>query len=267
MPAVPALLDTQRHFLAALYDGEDAGPIAEIAGNGLDPAARLRIYRHSCAETQIEALRTAYPAVLALVGGAFFAQTADDYRRAYPSRSGNLQVFGEHLAEYLQGLPQAKGVPYLPDVARLEWLRQESVLAADATCLSLPACARTLAAIDGPLRIVLHPSVRVLASRHAVLTIWRYALAPGHAGLTLPDEGERVALWREAGQVAMTALDAASFACLDVLARGRVLDDAYAAARATDPAFDLSACVKSFVAHGLVRALVAADAPVACEPC
>lgn len=267
MPAARALLDIQRRFLAALYDDGDVGPVAAIAGNGLEPAARLRIYRHACAETQIAAMRTTYPAVLALVGETFFEQAAQGYRRAWPSRSGNLQVFGEHLADYLQGLPQAQGVPYLPDVARLEWLRQESVLVADATSLTPAACVRALATLDGPLRLALHPSVRLLASPHAVLTIWRYALDPTPGGLELPDAGERVALWREDGQVAMTALDAASFACLDALARGRGLDAAYAAAGAVDAAFDLPACIESFVAHGLVCALVAADAPAARVPC
>lgn len=261
MHAAPALLDTQRRFLAALYDDAEPGPLGAIVGNGLDPAARLRIYRHSCSETQIAALRTAYPAVWALVGETFFAQTADGYRRAYPSRSGNLQVFGEHFAAYLRTLPQLRGVPYLPDVAKLEWLRQESVLAADAASLSLAAYARTLAAVDGPLRITLHPSVRLLSSRHAVLALWHYALDPVPGGLKLPDAGDRVALWREHGQVAMTALDAASFTCLDALARGGVLDDAHAAACAVDPAFNLPAWIESLVTHGLVSALAEVDAP------
>lgn len=267
MHAAPALLETQRRFLAALYDDAEPGPLLAIEGNGLEPDARLRIYRHSSGETQIAALRTTYPAVLALVGDAFFEQTAHGYRRAYPSRSGNLQGFGEHLAEYLQTLAKAHSLAYLPDVARLEWLRQTSALAADADALTPARFAQTLAALDGPIRIMLHPSVRLLDSRYPVMTIWRYATAPTPEPLQLPDQGERIALWREDGEVAMAAMDAASFACLVALVRGDALDDAHRSAHALNPAFDLPACIESLVMRGLIVALVAGDRHAGGESC
>lgn len=249
MHAASALLETQRRFLAALYDDNDAGPIAWIAGNGLEPAARLRIYRRSCSETQIAALRTTYPGVLALVGEAFFELTARGYRRTFPSRSGNLQTFGAHLADYLEEVPETRALSYLPDVARLEWLRQETALAADAE----PMPPNVLAPI------IVRPSVRLLASRHAVLTIWRYALDPTPERLQLTNQGERIALWREDDEVAMATLDAASFAYIEALARGTVLEDAQRAAWTIDPAFDLPTCIESFAAHGLIAACARQD--------
>lgn len=254
MPAVPALPELQRRFIAALYDEDDTGPIASVDGNGLDPVARLRIYRRSCNEIQTGALRTAYPAVLALVGDAFFDQTAHGYRRAYPSQAGNLQAFGAHFANYLEEVPEARSLPYLPDVARLEWLRQQAALALDAEPVSPDTRAPDATAVDGSVRITLHPSVRLLASRHAVLTIWRYALEPTPEPLQLPDQGERIALWREDDEVAMAALDAASFACIEALAHRYALAAAQHAAQAIDPGFDLQVCIDSFAAHGLIFA-------------
>lgn len=242
MHAAPALLETQRRFIAALYDDSDAGPLASIAGNGLEPAARLRIYRHSCHEIQTGALRTSYPAVSALVGEAFFEQTARGYRAAYPSHSGNLQAFGQHLADYLTTLPAVHALPYLADVARLEWLRQESALSGGVQTLSAHCLAQT----------GLHPSVRLLASDYPVLTIWRYAMQPATEPLALADTGERVVLWRDDDQVAMAPLDPASFACIETVARGRALADAYQAGRARDPDFDFAACIESFVDRGLL---------------
>lgn len=99
MHAAPALPELQRQFLAALYDVGVPGPVSAIDGHGLEPDARLRIYRKSGAAIHTGALRTSYPAVLALVGEDFFDQTALGYRRARPSRSGNLQIFGDGLAD------------------------------------------------------------------------------------------------------------------------------------------------------------------------
>ncbi|MGH8148030.1 MAG: HvfC/BufC family peptide modification chaperone [Rhodanobacteraceae bacterium] len=250
MHAAPSLLECERRFMAALYAPDEPGPIEAIAGNGLEPAARLGIYCHSCEGTQVSALRTTYPAVLALVGEAFFDQCAHGYRRAYASHSGNLQVFGGHFADYLATVPGARSLPYLPDVARLEWLRQQAVLAADAK--ALPAVEFEHAVAVPESAFALHPGVQRIASPHPVLTIFRYAREPDDEGLQLPDAGESVLLWREDGEVAIAALDAASFACIDALACGQTVAHANAAARAIDPAFDLATCMGSFAERGLL---------------
>lgn len=255
MHAAPSLPELQKQFLAALYDGRVAGPVAAIASNGLEPAARLRIYRNSCGAIHTGALRTTYPAVFALVGEDWFDQTMRGYLRAHPSRSGNLQRFGESFADYLETLPELDMLAYLPDVARLEWLRQECVLAGDAAQVSHTAFVDTLARAADRSCITLHPSVQLLASHHPVLTIWRYAMQPSTERLTLGGEGENVVLWREDGEVAMDATDAASFACIAVLARGDTLTAAHAAAQARDTTFDLTACINSLLQHGLVAGL------------
>ena len=84
MLALPRLRELQRSFATALMGGGDA-VTAYIDGAGLDPSARLRIYRHSAAGTQIAALRDSYPTVRPLVGDEFFeilaAAIASDIRR------------------------------------------------------------------------------------------------------------------------------------------------------------------------------------------
>ncbi|TAL99456.1 MAG: DUF2063 domain-containing protein, partial [Rhodanobacter sp.] len=124
MRTAPALLDLQRCFLDALYDAEETGPTEQLVDVGIEPAARLRIYRHNSELIHLEALRTTFPAVAALVGEAFFEHAAAHYRCMQPSRSGNLQAFGEHFPECLERLPNVQQFPYLGDVARLEWRRQ-----------------------------------------------------------------------------------------------------------------------------------------------
>lgn len=255
MHVAPALPDLQRRFLAALYDDAASGPLDAIAGNGLDPSARLRVYRHSCSEIQTGALRATYPAVLALVGAAFFEQTAHGYRHTHPSGSGNLQGFGADFADYLESLAVLADFPYLPDVARLEWRRQLSALAGEAEAVSPDVIAAQLASGEDSIEIKLHPSVRTLDSQHPVLTIWHYATEPTPDGLQLTGAGEQVVLWREDGEVAMATPDAASFACIDSLLRGTSLDHAHTTALAIDPDFDLPAFLANLAGHGLIAAL------------
>lgn len=263
MHAAPSLHELQQQFMAALYDPAASGPLNAIAGHGLAPEARMRIYRRSCNETQTAALRVTYPAVAALVGAAYFEQAARGYRRAHPSRSGNLQAFGDAFAEYLETLPGCRSLPYLPDVARLEWVRQLTILAPESAPLDPETLASAIRSAGAALRPVTHPSLHLLASRHPVLTIWHYALHPGNDELELGEMGEGVALWREGGEVAMAALDPASFACIGAIMRGASLGEAQRLATAADPSFELDACLASLVEHGLVIGFRPYDASIA----
>ena len=253
MRIAPALPELQRRFLDALYDDDASGPIEEIAGNGLEPPARLRIYRHSCNEIQTAALRAAYPAVLALVGPAFFEQTARGYRQARPSASGNLQGFGAGFADYLASLPALAGYPYLPDVARLEWRRQLAVLAADADPVDAARHAAMSDVTFQRQQVRLHPSVQLLRSPYAVLTLWRWCLAPSATSPPI-DEGEPVLLWRDGVEVAMAVLAPATFRCIELLADGHDVATAQAAACRLDDDFSLESCLGDLFAQGLIVA-------------
>ena len=252
MSPAPALRELQRGFAEAVL-GRGGDAVHWVVGAGLPPSARLRVYANAIADTQIDTLRGTYPAVLALVGAEFFEAAAARYRLRHPSTRGNLQTFGGAFADFLAALPEAAALAYLPDVARLEWLRQEAALAADAAPLD-PVALATALDDASPLQLALCPSLRLLASAHPVLTIWRYATSPESERLQLDGRGERVALWRDGGAVAMAALDAASHACIAALAVGCDLDAAHAEGLAADAHFDLVACLRSLLDQGLIVA-------------
>lgn len=257
MRAACSLRELQNRFLAALYDRGSAAAVALVERTGLDAEARVRIYRNSGTLAHTDVLRTTYPAVLALVGEDFFESAAMRYRCAHPPHSGNLQDFGSGFATFLESLPGAQQLAYLADVARLEWFRQEVALAADASPLSATALQQTAIPAPAKLHIDLHPSVRLLASEHAVLTLWRYAMAPHGERLQLPIQGEQIVLWRSGAEVAMTTVDAASFACIEALARSVSLDDACREALVRDRRFDVAACIGSLIEQSLITAIYA----------
>ncbi len=177
MTARPCLRELQRSFADALMARGDAVTVC-IDGAGLDPSARLRIYRHSVAGTQIAALRDSYPTVRALVGDEFFEVLANRYRVQYPSTCGNLQQFGSAMAEFVADMPEVEHLHYLADVARLEWLRQCAALAADAQLVGPTASAKAVAVPPERLRIRLHPSLHLLHSECAVLSVFRWCQSP-----------------------------------------------------------------------------------------
>lgn len=214
-----------------------------VAGNGLAPDARLQIYRNIVLNNLTAALRTAYPAVLKLVGEEFFEGAAARYIRDYPSESGNLQDFGAQFAECLAAMPETAGLPYLADMARLEWARQLAYLAADAEALEPAALAFIPDNRQDELRLALHPSTHLLESPYPLLDIWGFCQRDDGQRFTLDNTGQRVLIWRTDAQIAMQALTVAQHGFLASLMDKRTLADALARALRLDSDFDLGACL------------------------
>src|SRR5262245_34112282 len=111
--AMPALLELQRSFSAALLteDAQDVG--RHILEEGFSAAQRLRIYRNTCRSTLAATLRMVYPAVERLVGRDFFDAAAEQYVARCPAGTAYLNQYGRAFAQFLARLPSASGVPYL----------------------------------------------------------------------------------------------------------------------------------------------------------
>jgi len=224
-----------------------------VSGKGLDPAARLQIYRNIVHNNHAAALRTAYPAVLKLVGEDFFESIAGRYFRRYPTRSGNLQDYGAEFPGFLARLPEAAGLAYLPDVARLEWARQESLLAADAEPLSLTELAEVKESED--LRLVLHPSLRLVSSNHPILDIWRFCQETEPGNLELSGKSQNVLAWRDGPQIAVQEINAGGYGLINALFNNEPLAQAHETALQAAKDFELSQCLHWLFTNGLVTKL------------
>src|SRR5271169_1907108 len=177
-----SLREVQRGFTAAaLFD--DTASLAEIGivAGGLDPAARIAVYRNNVFGNYRQALAATYPVVRRLVGGTLFDAAVAAFARAYPSQHGDVNRYGGDMARFLAAYPPARTLVYLPDVARLEWALDQANIAADSPPLDLRALAAVPAAALGALRFALHPSVQMVKSRHPIFRIWQVN-QPGYAG-------------------------------------------------------------------------------------
>jgi len=246
----PSLAELQRAFAGAIVDG--AAPALEpwIAARGIAPAARLRIYRNANLAIHVDALATSYPALQRLLGADCFDGLATRHAAYRGSRSGNLQDYGADFADYLNAQPETGAWPWLGEVARLEWLRQEVALAADEAPADAGALIAALADARDALR--LRPCVRVLTSAWTVLDLWRYAQASDNA--VDPATPQSVLLWREDGQVAMRAIAPAQAAFVRALRHEASLALALAAAQLIDALVAPETLLLPLLEHALLAA-------------
>ena len=251
MPSPPSLRELQHAFAGAIVDG--AAPALEpwIAARGIAPAARLRIYRNANLAIHVDALATSFPALQRLLGEDCFDGLATRHAAFRGNRSGNLQDYGADFAAFVEVQPETAPWPWLGEVARLEWLRQEVALAADAAPADAAALVAALADVEHPPR--LRPCVRVLSCVWAVLDLWRHAQAPEHGAID-PATAQSVLLWREGSQVAMRAIAPAQAAFVRALRRESSLDLALAAAQLIDPQAPPETLLRPLLEHTLLAA-------------
>jgi hypothetical protein len=97
-----------------------------------------------------------------------FEAVAIDFAEARPPRSPILARYGGEFADWLGQQQWVSDLPYLPDVAKVERLRVESLLAADCDpLLELPGKADLAGA-----RLRLHPAARFAWLSTPGMSIW-----------------------------------------------------------------------------------------------
>ena len=114
---------SQGAFAAALLDAALPVPAGLVVWNGSDPTVRLAIHRNNVIISLVDALGETFAVVRQLVGAEFFAAMARCYVADQPPRSPVLAEYGESFAVWLAGFEPVRTVPYLTDMARLEFAR------------------------------------------------------------------------------------------------------------------------------------------------
>jgi hypothetical protein len=260
---MPTLPELQQGFLSALLDGSHEPVRGEIVAAGLSPAQRLAIYANNAEANFIESLRLSYPAIRRLVGDAYFSQCARAYRERHPSRSGDLQHVGAAFPEFWAERHGSDEFRYLADIARLEWLYQESLTAADHAPLDLERLVGVAPADYAGLRFRLHPSARLFASDYPVLAIWEANVGSDAEPeiIDLAQGADRLLLARAARGAEMRRTGDGEFEFLQQLDAGAAFAQAIEAAAARELGFDATACLRRLVVDRVIVDFSPPDSP------
>lgn len=133
----------------------------------------LRIYQQSAEGGIYSTLAAIYPVCLRLVGQQCFAGLARAYWRQHPQRRANLHDYGRHLGQVIERSPLQASVPYLADVARLEWAIFYARQAPISQVLTLEALAQQSTEQQASTLLPLRPHHALLYSPYPVHAIWR----------------------------------------------------------------------------------------------
>lgn len=170
---MPSLAESQAAFAVAL--GEPDQPVPDDirrAEPGTAQTRRFDVYRNNVTVAAIDALRDIYPAVQKLVGDEFFRACARVYFEHAKPASPVMHRYGADFGAFLDDFPPAQSVPYLGDVARLEYVRLQAYHAADAAPIGLADLAALPADQIDKAVLIVHPSVGLVRSRYPAVSLW-----------------------------------------------------------------------------------------------
>lgn len=255
---MPSLRELQQGVMQALLDGEPDRATRYITAQGRAATQALSVYANNARSNFIESVITSYPAIRRLVGEDYIRQCARGLHARHPSASGDLQPAGRQFAGYLFALHGADEYRYLSEVARLEWLIQETLLAGDAAPLDLAKLQRVAAADYDDLRFCLHPAARLFASEFPCQAIWE-ANVGSEAQPQMIDLGagpDGVLLVRNNGQLRFHRLSQGEQGFLRSVQAGERFCAAVEAGASHEPnagnGFDAAEALQRFVLAGVI---------------
>jgi hypothetical protein len=226
---------------------------------------RMAVYRNNVAASLVGVLRAHFPVVGRIVGADFFEAAAVAFVRAAPPASPVLAKYGGGFADFLEGFAPAADLPYLPDVARLEWARNVAHHAADADSVGIDRLAAVPADRMGAVQLLLHPAAAVVASPWPVVSIWETNALDAEARRIGPEApGETALVTRPDLEVLVRPLPACGDVFVASLRRYALLSDASAAAEAVAAPvapFDLAATLAALFGAGAVACLLETESP------
>lgn len=205
---------------------------------------------HALAE---RCLLAAYPVIAQLIGSENFNALARDLWHSEPPRHGDLAQWGDALPAFLAVNEQLADVPYLADVAQVEWAVHRAAGAPDAEP-DLPSFVRLSSEDPETLTLLLAPGTVLITSAWPVVSL---VTAHTTGEPTLAEVGQRVrdrvgetaVVWRQGWRPCVAVCPAGAPGLLRALQRGAALTEALG--QAAD-GFDFSDWLTQAVHSGLV---------------
>ena len=204
--------------------------------------AGLSVYRNTIAKGRADALAAQFPTVERVVGAAWLAAAANAHGAEHPPRTASLLSYGGDFADWLSQFPPAADMPFLSELARLDYLWSESHLAADAEPLQPDALAGMTPEAFGHHALTLHPATRFAGFGDSTPDLWRALQPPSEApeALELGDAPQGLLITRPALETTTTVIGSGELAFLQACEAGHSLADAAVAAVTRQHDLDLS---------------------------
>ena len=249
----------QRVMTASILSQTSSRLGSKLQAGNANPVNRFGIYRNNTLISLTQSLKANFPVTVRLVHESFFHWVVQEFIRRFPPEEARLSSYGAKLPAYLAGLPACRSVPYVAEVARLEWAICTSLHAEERDSCSIERLSRLGSAV-GDARLLLQPTLQLIPARWPTIDIWN-----AHQGSVVELPGGIIRrptyaqVTRIADRIRLASLSTGRCAFRRSLARGLSLKAAIRLAVSRDRSFAPGAELASLFGENLVTDVVAAQ--------
>lgn len=174
----PSLQELQR-WMKSRIELKSSKPSLKTSEISLNPQGgeagvnRISVYQGGYTARTQDAIKQVYEALCHVIGARKTVELAQAYASKFPSQDYNLNFYGRHLPEFLESYPLSRELPFLVDLAKLEW----KVCHAFHSFEQEPLDSKKLASLSADdwdnFVLKFQPSVDVIQSEWPILDIWQ----------------------------------------------------------------------------------------------
>jgi len=208
--------ETLRHlqftFLEAFQQGIEQKPdiLREIVSyDHFNAKQRWMVYRDSITAAFMNTLETIFPVCKKLVGKQFFVEMSKIAIAEMPSHSPDLNDYGDRLPDFIANFEHAKSLPYLADVAHLEWAVHLANNGPDIEVMDYELLTQWVEQKGDQLVFQLPANGSLLQSTYPIDKIWQVNQEEheGDETVCLENDACNLLVWRQAYNVILVRLD------------------------------------------------------------
>ncbi len=241
----------QAEFSNAVRNPDIATPAGLVGPDGRPSEKRFAVYRNNVMASLIDAMGANFPAIKRLVGDDFFASLAREFIIENPPEQPILFMYGGRFASFLEQFSPVEKIPYLADVARVEFAWLQSYHAADATVLDAAELGNVPPEEVGKAKFKLHPATWLFRSVWPAATL----MDRNREGADCSDIdlgiGEDILITRPILDVQTRILPIGGYEFLSVLIEGEALEAAAGSAMESVDEFDFPGQISGMLECGV----------------
>lgn len=211
-----------------------------MASEIFTPASHISIYRNNMVSNLLNALKDTYPLVFALLGEPFFLMAAKEYLRQYPSRSGDLNEYGEYFSDFLAGYQPIHDLIYLAEVAEFEWICHSLYTAVNHPPFATHALNAYSEDQYAKLHFTLNPASNLHRFHYPIMQIVDLCKTNPNQTINLHSGGVNLLILRRHLDLALIPLNTADFLFLEALQQNHSLSEALEIVEHLEPNYPLA---------------------------
>lgn len=232
------ILDLQRNFSSHLFKKSDKKIIQHLPYSNLEALGRLNVYRNNVFGNFDSVVESIFEVTKKKLGAKKFAEILKKYHEKYPSKSGNLENYGDEFPQLLKKYKPA----FLHDLSQLELKLHRAYFAKNVADFDVKKFQKLPQEKFFELKFFLHPSCFLFSSKFPIYSIWKGKKA------TKP---ESVLVARIGGEAEILKLTEEEFLFLEGVKQKKNLYQIYQKInRATKKECDIGKVLQKFIGSG-----------------